>query len=297
MGKNWLLGKNIIITGASSGIGFNIAKLLASKYFCRVIGTGRNVDKLEKAKNEIEKSIEEYLKKQNKKHKNEFEKGSFNFYAFDVSNEDAWKQFKQYLDVVGFTPDIVINNAGIFLEFERAETQDVEKMEKVFQTNFLSQVYCYKTFVSVLKENKGGLVNISSSAALCPVVGAAAYSASKAASKNFTQSIMQEHKKEFYIAGVYPGFTKTNLFHEHRQISKLVLKVCQPVEKVAKKIVKKIVKKKKRIVIGADAHLMSGFYRLCPNSAPSVIANILSLSHDQMFDKVFVGNDKKRKSK
>lgn len=294
MGKKWLFGKNVIITGASSGIGFGVAKLLVNKYFCHVIGTGRNQEKLENAKQEIQKFAENNYLKIKKKCRDKFGKGTFDYYAFDVSKEENWKEFKAFLNKKKFVPDIVINNAGMFLEFERAETQDTSKILKVFETNFLSQVYSYKTFVEVLKKRNGGLVNISSSAALCPVVGAAAYSASKAASKNFTESIMQEHKKEFYIAGVYPGFTSTNLFHEHKQISKLVLSVCQPVQKVATKIVNAIGRKKRRIVIGADAHLMSGLCRMFPIATPSMIAGVLSTSHDQMFDKVFVNNAQKR---
>ncbi len=297
MCKNWLFGKKIIITGASSGIGFDVAKILAVKYFCHVIGTGRNQEKLKNAKQEIEKQAEENYLKANKKYREKYGKGSFNFYSFDVADENSWKELKEFLKNKKFSPDIIINNAGMFLEFERAETQDIDKILKVFNTNFLSQVYSYKTFVDVLKKNKGGLVNISSSAALCPVVGAAAYSASKAASKNFTESIREEHKKEFYIAGVYPGFTKTNLFHEHKEISKLVLSVCQPADKVAKKIVKGIAKRKRRIVIGKDAHLMSGMYRMFPKGTPSLIANVLSASHDKMFDKVFVDNQAKRTKK
>ena len=297
MSKKWLLGKNIVITGASSGIGFEVSKLLANKYFCHIIGTGRNEEKLQKAKQEINKYTDENYVKLKEKYRKKYGQGSFDFYAFDVSDKEAWQKFKAHLDEVNFAPDIVINNAGMFLEFEKAETQDIDKIEKVLKTNFLSQVYSYKTFASVLKERSGGLVNISSSAALCPVVGAAAYSASKAASKNFTESIMQEHKKEFYVGKIYPGFTKTNLFHEHKQISKLVLSVCQPVEKVARKIVKAILRKRKRKVIGFDAHLMSGFCRMFPILTPSLITNVLSSSHDQMFDKVFADNDKKRKKK
>ena len=56
--KLWFCGKNILLTGASSGIGFYLAKILTSKYSCSVIGIGRNVSKLEKAKEEIDKEIE-----------------------------------------------------------------------------------------------------------------------------------------------------------------------------------------------------------------------------------------------
>ena len=133
MCKKWLFGKNIIITGASSGIGFNVAKILASKYFCHIIGTGRNEEKLENAKQEIQKFVDESYDKSKKKFREKYSKGTFDFYSFDVSDLKSWEKFKEHLERVNFVPDILINNAGMFLEFERAETQDIEKMEKVFK--------------------------------------------------------------------------------------------------------------------------------------------------------------------
>ena len=51
--KKWIFGKNIVITGTSSGIGLELAKLLSSKYFCNVYGCGRNLQKLENSKKVI----------------------------------------------------------------------------------------------------------------------------------------------------------------------------------------------------------------------------------------------------
>lgn len=286
--KKWLYDKNVVITGASSGIGFFLAKILAVKYGCNIIGTGRNENKLINAKKQIDQILEG--QKQRKKH----QKGSYNYISFDVSKLDEWKQFKSQLENRNFNIDILINNAGVFLPFENFESQDLDKALKLIQINFVSHLYAYKTFGQTLKAKKGALINVASSSALCPVVGASVYSASKAATKNFTESLRVEHRRDMYVALVCPGFADTDLFRE-QELSKLVKSICMPAEKMAKKIVRKIARKRRRIVVGFDAHLMSGFYRMFPSLAGKTIASVLKLAHDPMFDKVFENNDKKRK--
>jgi len=282
--KKWFYGKNIVISGASSGIGFEMSKIFTSKYKCNVIGLGRTESKLQKAKIEIDDLIEK-----SKKSKDGL-KGSFVYKLIDVSIEDDWIKLKKEFDEIGFKIDILINNAGIFLTFDKFENQTIEMAKKVIETNFYSHVYSYKTFIDDLKSVKGSLINIASSAGICPVVGAAIYSASKGATKNFTEALIQEHKKELYIACVCPGYTLTELFRNEKELGKLVKSFAISGEKMAKKIVKKIAKKKRRIVLGKDAHLMSGLYRLSPTFAMNSVTKVLDISHDKMFDKVFDRN-------
>ena len=287
--KSWFCGKNILLTGASSGIGFYLAKILTSKYSCSVIGIGRNVSKLEKAKEEIDKEIE--FVSNNKK----TPRGSFEFFSLDISSFDKWKELKSNLDERNFHVDILINNAGIMLPFDRFENQSIDDVKKVFDTNLYSHMYSYKVFLEDLKAVKGAIINISSSSALCPVAGEAIYGASKAADKSFTEAISIEHKKELYISYVCPGFTSTDLFRNEKEMSKLVKSVCMPAEKMAKKIIRKIAKKRKRIVLGIDAHFMSGLNRLAPRTASLTISNVLKISKDPMFDKVYPENVKNKK--
>jgi len=279
--KKWFYGKNIIISGASSGIGFEMAKIFAVKYKCNIVGLGRTENKLIKAKSEIDKLINQA--KQNKDNL----KGSFIYKLIDVSNELEWKRLKQELDGEGFKVDALINNAGIFLTFDKFENQTAEMAKKVIETNFYSNIYSYETFINDLKKAKGALINVASSAAICPVVGTAIYSASKGATKNLTEALIEEHKKELYIACVCPGYTLTELFRNEKELGKFVLKFAISSEKMAKKIIRKLAKKKRRIVLGKDAHLMSGLYRFSPRMAMGTVTQVLKASHDKMFDKVF----------
>lgn len=292
--KNWIYGKNVAITGTSSGIGLQVAKLLSSRYFCNVYGCGRSLQKLENGKNIIDQEIEKQYEKLSEKKKKQFKKGSYNFFQADVSSFESFSCFKAKLNEKGFQPDIIINNAGIMPAFERFETQTIETAKKVFETNFFSHVYSYKLFVDSLKERKGAFYSISSSSALCPVVGQALYSASKSAIKNFVESISLEHKKEFLIGIIFPGYVSTDLFREEENMSKLVKSFSMPAEKMAKKIVKVIKRRKKRSVLGFDGVLMNGMYKFFPKSSPKTISNVLEMSHDKLFDKVFINNEKNK---
>ena len=272
MQKPWFYGKNILISGASSGIGFNLAKLFVTKYGAHVCGLARREERLIRAKEEIDAALYD------SKHK-----GSFSYKVFDVAS--SWNKLKSELDSDGFKVDILINNAGIILPFDRVENESIDQIKAVFETNFWAPVSAYKTFVEDLKEVRGAIVNISSSSALCPVVGQAAYSDSKAAIKSFTEVLAVEHKKQIYVACVCPGYTSTDLFKD-RSKSKLINGVSMPAEKMARKIVHGLKKRKKLMAFGLDAHLMSGMYKVFPKSTPGLIASVLKSSKDDMFEKL-----------
>lgn len=270
--KTWFFKKNIIITGASSGIGFELAKLLVCEYECNVLGIARNLDKLVKAKEIIDVS--------------NIKKGSFVFKQMDVSDLKNWIELKNETDKNNFDVDVIINNAGIMLPFNKFENQTVEDILKVININFYPIVYSYKVFVEHLKRKKGAIINISSSSALCPVVGAGVYGSSKSAIKSLTEVLAVENK-DLYVSCVMPGFTTTDLFREQGEIKGLVKKVATPKEKMAKKILYKLKKKRKKIIVGLDAHLMHWLYKFSPSFATRIIAWVLKSSKDELFINVF----------
>ena len=270
MGKSWLTGKKVIITGSSSGIGREIVELLLKKYSCTVIGVSRNREKAERVEKEIANFSSQYSK-----------------YCFDVSELDGWIEFSSYLSKINFVPDLVINNAGMLPTFKSVLKTDIVDIENVLKTDFLSAVYSFKSIYG--KNGYPAFVNVSSSASLASLAGTSSYSAAKSALRAFTECLSAELKKKTYIAVVCPGFTKTDIFKNQKQAidQGIVGKISMPVKKMAKKIVRGISRRKKKMVFGKDAHLMSVFARCMPTKSTYVMSSVLKMSKMSIFEEVF----------
>lgn len=274
MSKKWLKNKTVIISGASGGLGFNVAKLLIEKYDCKIIGIARNEQKLLSA-------IETLGDK----------KSNFSYRLFDVSVKENWVNFKNELENDGIIPDLLINNAGFMLPFTKFEKISDQEIEEITNTNFLSYVNSIKIMLPLLKKSKTpAIANVSSAAGLCAVVGESMYCATKFAVKGLTETLQQDYKGQVYIAGIYPGFIRTNILHRMSvtdKNNKLISKLMMPVEKASKKIVKGLKKKRKRIVMGFDGRSMSFFSRLMPKATPSIVRKVLKTSKLELFSDVF----------
>lgn len=274
MKKSWLNGKTVVISGASGGLGFSIAKTLIIKYGCKIIGIARNEKKLLSA---IE-TLGEY-------------KSNFTYRLFDVSIKENWIEFYNYLQENGIKIDVLINNAGFMLPFKKFENITDEEIDEIIKTDFVSIVQSTKILLSLLKHSKTpAIINVSSAAGLLAVVGESMYCATKFAVRGFTETLQQEYKKTMYIGGVYPGFIKTDILQrqlDNAQNHKVVGKFMMPLNKATKNIVNGIHKRKKRIVFGYQARFMSILSRIFPKSAPSLITNVFHASKFELFDDIF----------
>lgn len=163
--------QTVLITGASSGIGAEIAKRFAKEGY-ELLLLGRNEEKLKKVQSECG--------------------GRTEILAFDLTEiskhkNDILKKIDQLT-----TPTILINNAGLF---HRGTLEEADEFvwQSQFQVNLLSAVQLTQLIWPFFKKiNKGSVVNISSTLGLKPTSDTGAYSAIKAAMINWTQSLAQE---------------------------------------------------------------------------------------------------------
>jgi short-subunit dehydrogenase len=226
-----------VISGASSGIGLEIASILCAKYGCTVIGLARSKERLDRAAERIGE----------------------NFIPFvcDVTVDSDRADLLKFITDHGFKPDILVNNAGILPPFSHFTPEKEDELERVMELNFRAHVKMCSAFLPLLLESdRGAIVNVASSAALAPLPGTAAYSASKSALLAFTQSLSLEYGKSIFVSAVCPGMTATDLFSAHEGAS-VIEKFAPTPEKAAKKIVRRLRRRRRKIVTGADAHLMS----------------------------------------
>ena len=160
----------IFITGASSGIGAEIARQYSLLNRDNVIGLiGRNKTKLSKLHKQLGcKSLP---------------------IVADVSDFNSIETAAQiFLSEYGL-PDIVIANAGVSSGTLLQNKDDIEVIEKMFKINFHGVVNTFHPFVSsFMKQKSGHLVAIASVAGIRGLPGAGAYSASKAALINYMES-------------------------------------------------------------------------------------------------------------
>ena len=177
MKKCWLSEKTVILTGVTSGIGKLLAKKLIEKHNCKILGIGRN-----------EKAIEE-LKSELKEKSN-----LLTAHLFDVSKEANWKNFAEQLKNENMQVDLLINNAGQLPKFKTFEKYECEDFENIMNVNFFASVYSCKHILPLLQKSKTpAIINVSSSASLCPLAGTSVYSSSKIPAAAFCASTASPH--------------------------------------------------------------------------------------------------------
>lgn len=175
--------KRLLITGASSGIGWATA-LRAAEDGWHVIACGRNEERLAQL-NELHEGIETR--------------------AFDLTDRDACAQA-----LADASPDVAILNAGN-CEYVDVDAWDSELFQRVFSANFFSAVNCIEVLLPQLKAG-AQLVLVDSLARLLPFTRSEAYGASKAALHYLARSLEVDLKdRGIVVQSVSPGFVRTPL--------------------------------------------------------------------------------------
>lgn len=272
MKKTWIDGKTIVISGVTSGIGQLLARILIEKHNCFVFGIGRRKESMLEFQNSLGDNAE-----------------NFSFDLFDVGEESNWKSLAEKFEKENFQIDVLINNAGQLPKFKTYADTSPQEIESIMKVNFFASVYSSHHLLPLLqKSTSPAIINVSSSASLCPLIGTSAYTSSKSALKTFTECLIEDFRKQIYVAYVCPGFTKTNIFqNQNVEIEKTVDRFCSSCEKNTKRILKKIIKRRKRIVVGFDAHLMDIFYRHFPRTFSHTCTKVLKKSKVKLFSQVF----------
>lgn len=212
--------KCCLVTGASSGIGFEVAKLLARRG-ARVLAVARHVDTIRNA------GID----------------GLFAFSA-DLSQKDgADAIFDEALQVLGGI-DIFIANAG-FAYCERTDRPDWDHISDIFELNVVSSVYCFEKLRVLKKDQPFLFVSTASAMSFMALPGYAVYGATKAAVRMFNRTAAYELCAGQRIATVYPVATRTNFFD--RASTEYVPWPAQKSEQVAVAIVRGIERNKTSI--------------------------------------------------
>ncbi len=186
---NDLKNKNIIVTGASGGIGNSIIKKL-SEAGANILASGTNVEKLDKLKNQFEK---------------------IKILKFDISHANKIEEFiENATQELGGNLDCIVNNAGITQD-NLAIRMSLEEWQKVIDINLTSTFLMSKFAIKKMLKNKSGkIINITSVVGHTGNLGQANYTASKAGIIAMSKSLAIEYaKKNINVNCISPGFIKT----------------------------------------------------------------------------------------
>lgn len=272
--SNWLKDNYVVLTGAAGGIGSALTKILISNYGAKVIGIGRTESKLQALQTKLGEHGQ-----------------AFSYFAFDVSVKENWSAFREHLESQNIQPVLLINNAGVFPTFKKALDCEDDVLTRVMQTNFYSAVYAVKALSPILVGANGlkpAVFNVCSSAALCSVVGTAAYSASKAALKAYSEALQLEERDRLHVGILFPGMTKTELFREEENMQDSILNTFSATaERMGDWIAKAIYRRKYHAVIGLDAQLMSTTAKVAPASGLALVRWVMKTSKNKLFSQVF----------
>ena len=184
-----LENKNIIVTGASGGIGNSIIKRLYEAG-ANILASGTRIEKLEELKKNFEK---------------------IKILKFDISQSEKIEEFiENATKELGGSLDGIINNAGITQD-NLAIRMSLDEWQKVININLTSTfLMCKFAIKKMLKNKSGKIVNITSVVGHTGNLGQANYTASKAGIVAMSKSLAAEYaKKNININCISPGFIKT----------------------------------------------------------------------------------------
>jgi len=180
--------KNILITGASKGIGKQIAKGLVAEGY-NVFLTSRNEETLQQTLKEI---------------------GAKGYTVCDLSDKKDLESLSKFIEEKSI--DILINNAGEYV-YGEIEKMDYEQITKIFTTNLLAPTYlCSKVAERMKTQKWGRIVNIGSISGVMGEAYASLYSGSKAGLIGLTKALALEFAQyNITVNTINPGWVETEL--------------------------------------------------------------------------------------
>ena len=179
--------KTIVLTGASSGIGLEVLKLLAKGKGNRILAVARHVDNIQYFADNV------------------------TAFSCDISTQAGVDRLFEKAEELFGKIDLFYANAG-FPYYEEFNYTDWDRVDAMFRTNTISPIYPYAKYIRHLNGRPGILAYTVSAIGEMAMPGYAIYSSSKFALNGFQQAIRLEKPDNLQITCLYPVATDTNFF-------------------------------------------------------------------------------------
>ena len=189
---------NILITGASKGIGYEIVKHYAKNGNNNIVAIARDVKSLQELKADSKNKI--------------------HIYSIDFLSDTFQDQFKELIKSHSCHFDVVINNAGYLINKQFSTVTNTE-IQEVYQVNVYAPIYIMQKIITNLDSNKGcHIINIGSMGGVqgsSKFSGLSIYSSSKAALANLTECLAEEYaEKNITINCLALGSVQTEMLNQ-----------------------------------------------------------------------------------
>ena len=256
--------KKALISGAGSGIGYEIAKKLAQRGY-HLLLVSRNGKKLQSIKEDFRQKFNVEVE----------------YMECDMSVPGAAKRIFAHFEAVLPEIEILVNNAGFGNYGEHTEIA-LDDNYRMLQLNVISLTEMCSLFGKAMKERKTGMIlNVASTAAYQPTPYFAAYGASKSYVLNFSEAIAKELEDyNVSVTCLSPGPTDTNFF-KAAQIENLknsLLNDRMSTEEVAETGVNALFHKKLSVIPGLKSKILVFANRLISRAQSAKISKMLLAS-------------------
>lgn len=241
--------KYALVTGASSGIGEEFARQLASKKHPLIL-VARSEDKLK-----------ELAKDLNQKHNVDVK-----IIIEDLGKVDSAEKLYDQCKKMNLEINFLVNDAGIGLigKFDHFE---IERIEEMLLLNVITLTKLCYLFLPDLKKSKGTLINLASQIAFSASPYMSAYAATKSYVLSFTEGIREEYKNEgVKILSLCPGPTYTKFFERTQATSNDIKFKFRPPSDVVEEAFSALRKNKGTTVVGWENKLSTFLFRFMPRS-------------------------------
>lgn len=232
-------GKNIVLTGADNGIGFEVLKILAAEKSNRILAVDINMNRMHQVADNVIPFQCDVSSKEN----------------VDLIFEKAEKEF----DMI----DIFYANAG-YPYYELLDYVDWERTQRMFETNVFSPIYSYEKYREHLNGRDGHYAITVSAIGKMAMPGFTTYSASKFAMEGFQQGIRFENPENIKLTCLYPIATDTGFFKAANDVEFEKPFPVQSPKVVARKMVKGLEEGKKSVNPSVLFTLSCILFAVCP---------------------------------
>jgi len=248
----------VLITGASSGIGYELA-LLFAKNGHNLILVARQENKLLQLADDLKRNyLIEIL-----------------ITSLDLSRTDAAEEIFGQVQEKSIHVNYLVNNAGFYVKGIFSETS-WEKEQKLIQLQCLNHTQLTKLFLpAMLKQGKGGILNICSTGSFVPGPYNAVYCAAKSFVLSFSEAIAEEVSGSgITITALCPGGTNTD-FQDFSKRRKSIFFPIMKASRVAKTGYRALMKGKRVVIPGMCNKIQVFFNRFIPRNLVSKLTGLM----------------------